>query len=310
MKAINRSPVSPMELADLLHSPIPPSLEESSKNDVEKGREIIQLVLEGNKKEPQLLPLEYVRYICDNYTSQETDVNHERCFGTDVLLDNKFDVVSTTNSEKVLESYSSHPNLQRLYGYCPLQNNTSILVLENFPKGAVDCFLMNSKGRLQLNAQRRIQIMLDSAIVLKNSAEQALNLSSSRVGLMLDLSSKVFVGIETNEKSLSDNIPVFSFGVLMIELLTGALQNNGSDDRKFGDFSARYAKGSKKIIEDDLDPYVRESWTFNILSQLIELALGCIESNAEKRPSTAKLVDTLTLISSRMQVVASYDYYV
>ena len=113
--------------------------------------------------------------------------------------------------------------------------------------------------------------------------------------------------MDNNDNNDNNNNDIEAFGILMMELLTGSLQNDASEDRRLGDLTQRYTtKGH--LIEDDLDPYVRESWTFNILSQLVELALTCIHPEQQK-PTAESLVETLSLISSRMRVVDNYDYY-
>jgi hypothetical protein len=218
--------------------------------------------------------------------------------GKDEGLNQRFVAIAT---EEKPEEPIQHPNVQRIYGF-----SDSLIILEDLPKGTVAELLITKHGRLQLNAPRRIQIMLNVAKVMDLLKDdlQKLHVSSYHVGLTLDLTPKLFQG------GSSDGDHVHEFGILMIELLTGCLNNDQSEDRKLGDFVERYRKGSGHIIEDDLDPYVRESWTFNILSQLIELALGCVNADEAKRPSTEKLVETLGLISTRMQVVTSFsDFY-
>jgi len=309
MKAFQNSPTSPLELSDLMIlSPVVPILEkgsnvDSSENDgISTGREILKLALQQTTKKPQLLPSDYVRYLCDNNNDESQE--EKNCYiGKDPVLNRQFYVVCISNdTHKILESYVPHPNLQRIYGYCDLKNDSSLLISEYFRNGTVASFLLNARRRVQLNAQRRVQIMIDTARVL-HTQQPSLHISSSCVGLTSVLSTKVFATSSSIDQGDDD---VSYFGILMIELLTGALQNNGSEDRKLGDFRHRYTN-TGRIIEDDLDPYVRESWTFNILSQLIELALGCINEDPTKRPSAYNLVDTLTFISSRMQVV-SYGF--
>mmetsp|Transcript_18009 Transcript_18009/g.26650 ORF Transcript_18009/g.26650 Transcript_18009/m.26650 type:complete len:309 (+) Transcript_18009:84-1010(+) len=308
MKTIiqHNSPVSPLELSELMiHSPAAPDLDPTSNLETATGRELLRLAL--NRKHqtgPIALPQEYARFLCgDDAIGRAT--KGELFMGKDEILNQSFSVVATDDAQTIIDSYYlDHANMQRLYGFCHLDNsNISLLILEYLPKGTVDEFLRTSHGRLQLHAQRRIQIMLDAARIL-HKQKAPLDFTSGNIGLNLHLATKVCVPSEIPKDDVS---PTVSFGILMMELLTGALQND--EKRQLGDFCERYAKGSEKFIEDDLDPYVRESWTFNILSQLIELALGCIEEDVEKRPSTEKLLDTLTLIESRMNAVTScYDY--
>jgi hypothetical protein len=192
---------------------------------------------------------------------------------------------------------------------------SSFTVKQVLQVGTVHELMKNSKGRVQLNAQRRIQIMLDLIKVLDamhhETGKTHGNVSSSAVGLTSDLTPKLMVNDTTNENQHKPVDDVYDFGILMIELLTGSLQNDQSeqDDRKFGDLGTRYGRLGTNLMEDDLDPYVRESWTFNIVSELIELALLCVESKPKKRPATSNIVEELTLVSKRMQVLENYDYY-
>jgi hypothetical protein len=248
--------------------------------DQDSGRDILLRAI-LRSQEPVEIPLEYVK----GCTDADTKGDIMRAY--DSVLDRHFVLAPSSLS---VDSHTRHSSLQRVYGY-----SEHYLVLEDFSKGTLANFLKTAKGRVQLNAQRRISIMLNVAEVL---ALQKFAISSNTIGMDNNLNPKVMRFAGAND--------VHAFGILMVELLTGSLQNDGSDDRRFGDYTERYTtKGH--YIEDDLDPYVRESWTFNILSQLIELALKCIQ--AEDRPTPQKLVETLSLISSRMRVVDNYDYY-
>jgi hypothetical protein len=289
--------------------------EEDVQNDpnaIEQGRDV--LVHAMADKKPGSVPIDYLRHCAKN---ESLDGSGALFYGRDSVTKRSFVVLPLGQDEPVdmEELKKQQSGVQETYGYV----GNEYVILENLSKGTVDEFLRNAKGRVQLNAQRRIQIMLDVAKVLdslqsdQNARRAYASISSSNVGLTRDLTPKLTrVNLhqqQQEEGSYSTCDDVQSFGILMIELLTGCLNNDQSEDRKLGDFVERYRKGSGHIIEDDLDPYVRESWTFNILSQLIELALECVQDDATKIPSTKRLVETLSLISSRMQVVECYDWY-
>ena len=94
---------------------------------------------------------------------------------------------------------------------------------------------------------------------------------------------------------------VYSFGIVMIELVTGCLQN---DRTKLGDFSERYfpndfdgtpAEALKLAIPKlvkDVDPQAKE-WADGILASVCELAICCIQNNRMRRPKTIELVEKL-----------------
>jgi len=221
--------------------------------------------------EPVMIPQEYLTECIDADASVPalaaavTGAGSRRAY--DAVLDRHF--VVTLNTSPPVDSTTRHANLQRVYGYSDSDRN--YLVLEDFSKGTLATFLKTAKGRVQLNAQRRITIMLNVAQVLNLQKQFAI--SSYNIGIDNNLNPKVMRHAAATDNNRGGDNEMEAFGILMMELLTGSLQNDGSDDRRLGDFVQRYTiKGH--LIEDDLDPYVRESWTFNILSQLVELALN------------------------------------
>lgn len=294
---------SPTTVTVSFAGPVPQE-EDPAALSLDTAREALRQALYRNQ-EPVLMPLEYLKQFCQD-KDLESNPN-EIVTVKDTVLGQTFKVVpiiatTTATTTTATTNHVHHSNLQRIYGYC---NDPSYLVLEDLPKGVISSFLKNNKGRVQLNAQRRIQIMLDVAKVLSFLHEKGCNysVSSHNIGLTLDLNPKLM-----RKPSKTSTNAIYDFGILMMELLTGTLQNNQSDDYHYGDFVERYSHENGPIIEDDLDAYVRESWTFNILSQLIELAKSCV-ADGEEQPSHSKLVDRLTLISARMQVVENYDWY-
>ena len=108
---------------------------------------------------------------------------------------------------------------------------------------------------------------------------------------------------------------VYSFGIVMIELVTGCLQN---DKTRLGDFSERYfpsdfegspAEALKlaipKLVED-VDPCAEE-WEDGILSSVCALAIRSIQTNRMRRPKTSELVEKLGQLVRPTQMIIAFD---
>jgi hypothetical protein len=104
--------------------------------------------------------------------------------------------------------------------------------------------------------------------------------------------SKLLPGMRVGEGKCPDgNCGIGTFGIVMMELLTGRLQMANCED-----LVARYSTHSMK---EDLD-LGRAAWNINV-AELIALSVACSQADHTKRPSSGHLVEKLTDIHDRMQ---------
>ncbi|WOL20122.1 hypothetical protein Cni_G28924 [Canna indica] len=220
-----------------------------------------------------------------------------------------------------------HPNLVSLQAYY-YSKDEKLLVYEYVPNGSLSSILHGNKisGHTPLNWEARLEIALGAArgieyIHLKDSSTTHGGIKSSNI--LLDKSNEARVsdlGLSslgctpmpnqravgyrapevTDVRQISQKADVYSFGVLLMELLTGKppiqLENN----------------------EDGVDlprwvqSVVREEWNSGVFDlellryqnveeemvQLLQLAIDCAAQVPEKRPSTSEVVARMEKIRS------------
>ena len=97
---------------------------------------------------------------------------------------------------------------------------------------------------------------------------------------------------------------VYSFGIVMMECITGCLQGGQSSQggkTNLGDFRSRYIEDDEEEeVEEGLSLLLNDSdpdagWEDDeILGQLCELALGCASQKKKIRPNTQACIDSLS----------------
>ena len=95
-------------------------------------------------------------------------------------------------------------------------------------------------------------------------------------------------------KTFEASCEVFSFGIVMIELVIGCLQYGKKGDfveLYIEDFESSPMSAIPKLMED-VDPLADE-WKDGILSSVCSLAIRCIQTYRMKRPKTSELVEEM-----------------
>ncbi|CAA2998324.1 inactive receptor-like serine threonine- kinase At2g40270 [Olea europaea subsp. europaea] len=213
----------------------------------------------------------------------------------EVQLRNKIDTLSKVN----------HKNFVNLIGYCEEEKPfTRMMVFEYAPNGTLFEHL-HIKEAEHLDWAMRLRIAMGMAYCLEYMHQLTpevphRNLTSSAVYLTEDYAAKIsdfgFSGDGSSdeiESNLQSN--VYSFGVVLFEMITGKLPYVVGND-SLEDWASDYLRGIpflREIVDPTLTSFQEEQ-----LEQIGSLIKSCVNSEPSQRPSMREVAARLREITS------------
>ncbi|KAK1353254.1 Protein kinase APK1A chloroplastic [Heracleum sosnowskyi] len=220
-----------------------------------------------------------------------------------------------------------HPNIVKLIGYCKDKNHR-LLVYECMPQGSLDMHLFRRDSDFQpLSWKLRLSIALGAAKglaylhspevnVIHRNVKTSSILIDSKYNAKLSDFGVASDGSELEETHVTTRLQetfgyldpeyfclghltmrsdVFSFGVVLLEILTGrkAIDRNFPTEDRFLAFWDRSRLSEERVILDIMDADIKGQYTEGAAKEAFSLALKCTLLDSRSRPDAKQVVEEL-----------------
>lgn len=263
----------------------------------------------------------------NNFSSShliEGSVYHARLNGEDVAVKRvPTEGISRIEFHLSYQRIGRHPNMIRVLGTSATDGSDSFVVLEYASNGSLKDWIHGGLAMKNqfiascnrfLNWKQRLKICLDVAnalqflhcsinlchvrLSMRNIfLDEEFNAKVGCLGLTLSLEHKNEEGYlapeYVRESVVSPSVDVFAFGVVVLEVLSGRAALKSDGKRLSDEINIVLRSENAEELREWMDCTLGESYSFDGVVKVVNLARSCVEDDAVARPRAGEIAAKL-----------------